>query len=45
MTDADEGRKTPLDAQGGLLSVISPVSFLSLALVKTDALGDLSTLF
>ena len=34
MTDADEGRKTPLDAQGGLLSVISPVSFLSLALVK-----------
>ena len=45
MTDADEGRKTPLDAQGGLLSVISPVSFLSLALVKTDALGTSSTVW
>ena len=29
MTDADEGRKTPFEAEGKVMSVISPVSFHS----------------
>ena len=43
MTDADEGRKTPFDAQGRLLSVISPVSFLGLTSVEADTPGTSST--
>ena len=29
MTDADEGRKTPFETEGKVMSVISPVSFHS----------------
>ena len=38
MTDSDEGRKTPFETEGKVMSVISLVSLLSLISIKTDTL-------